>query len=62
MDKKQNETIQEAPAEEEKERVVRHTISAEETFTLAKDVYDLRSFFKSVYSNRAVIARRLNIF
>ena len=48
MDKKQNETIQEAPAEEEKERVVRHTISAEETFTLAKDVYDLRSFFKSV--------------
>lgn len=40
---------------------VRHTINAEETFTLAKDVYDLRSFIKNVYSNRAVIARRLNI-
>lgn len=51
------------PAEEERERrTVRHTISAEETFTLAKDVYDLRSFFKSVYANRAVIARRLNLF
>lgn len=49
-------------ADEQEERVVRHTISAEETFTLAKDVYDLRSFFKTVYSNRAVIARRLNIF
>lgn len=46
----------------EQHRQIRHTISAEETFTLAKDVYDLRSFFKSVYLNRAVIARRLNLF
>lgn len=65
MEKRQKDTeeVQPAPEEEEgKERTVRHTISAEETFTLAKDVYDMRSFFKSVYSNRAVIARRLNIF
>ena len=47
---------------QEQGRTVRHTISAEETFTLAKDVYDLRSFIKTVYSNRAVIARRLNLF
>lgn len=40
---------------------VRHTITAEETFTLAKDVFDLRCFIKNVYANRAVIARRLNI-
>lgn len=40
---------------------VRHTINAEETFTLAKDVYDIRSVIKNVYNNRAVIARRLNI-
>ena len=46
----------------ENEKVnIRHTISAEETFTLAKDVFDLRTFIKNVYSNRAVIARRLNI-
>ena len=62
MDKKQTEIKAEEPAEEESERVVRHTISAEEPFTLAKDVFDLRCFFKNVYSNRAVIARRLNIF
>ena len=44
------------------ERVtVRHTINAEETFTLAKDVYDIRNLIKNVYSNRAVIARRLNV-
>lgn len=50
------------PAEENKERVnIRHTISAEETFTLAKDVFDIRCFIKNVYANRAVIARRLNI-
>lgn len=47
---------------QEQGRTVRHTISAEETFTLAKDVYDLRSFIKTVYFNRAVIARRLNLF
>ena len=54
MDKKQS--------EEKDEKVnIRHTITAEETFTLAKDVFDLRCFIKNVYSNRAVIARRLNI-
>jgi len=40
---------------------IRHTITAEETFTLAKDVFDIRCFIKNVYANRAVIARRLNI-
>lgn len=40
---------------------VRHTISAEETFTLAKDVFDIRCFLKNIYSNRAVISRRMNI-
>lgn len=40
---------------------VRHTISAEETFTLAKDVFDLRCLIKSVYANRAQILRRLSI-
>ncbi len=50
--------------EEEKneEKVnIRHTINAEETFTLAKDVYDMRNVIKNVYNNRAVIARRLNL-
>ena len=49
--------------EEEKEEKVniRHTINAEETFTLAKDVYDIRSVVKNIYNNRAVIARRLNL-
>ena len=61
MDKNQKIAAEERP-EEERERVVRHTISAEETFTLAKDVFDLRCFFKNIYSNRAVIARRLNLF
>lgn len=46
----------------EEEKVIRHTINAEETFTLAKDVFDLRCFVKNVYNNRAVIARRLNLF
>ncbi|MDE6868964.1 MAG: hypothetical protein K2J83_07490, partial [Clostridia bacterium] len=46
----------------EEEKVIRHTINAEETFTLAKDVFDLRCFLKNVYNNRAVIARRLNLF
>ena len=46
----------------EEEKVnIRHTINAEETFTLAKDVYDIRNFLKNVYSNRAVITRRLDI-
>ncbi|MDE6597542.1 MAG: hypothetical protein K2K60_02775 [Clostridia bacterium] len=40
---------------------IRHTINAEETFTLAKDVFDLRCLIKNIYSNRAIIARRLNI-
>ncbi len=50
--------------EEEKneEKVnIRHTINAEETFTLAKDVYDIRNVIKNVYNNRAVIGRRLNL-
>lgn len=46
---------------DEEKVTVRHTINAEETFTLAKDVYDIRSLIKNIYSNRAVIARRLNI-
>lgn len=48
-------------AQEQEKVTVRHTISAEETFTLAKDVYDLRCLLKNVYNNRAVILRRLNI-
>lgn len=40
---------------------IRHTINAEETFTLAKDVYDIRSVIKNIYNNRAVIGRRLNL-
>ena len=55
MDKKQNEQ------QTEEQVNVRHTITAEETFTLAKDIFDIRCFIKNVYSNRAVIARRLNI-
>ena len=47
--------------EEKQVREVRHTISAEETFTLAKDVFDLRCLIKNIYANRAQIARRLNI-
>ncbi len=45
----------------EEKVTIRHTINAEETFTLAKDVYDIRSVIKNVYNNRAVIARRLNL-
>lgn len=41
-------------------RKVIHKISADEAFTLAKDVFDLRCLIKSVYSNRAQIKRRLN--
>lgn len=44
------------------DKKIRHTISAEETFTLAKDVFDLRTLIKNIYSNRAVIGRRINIF
>lgn len=44
------------PAEENKERVnIRHTISAEETFTLAKDVFDIRCFIKNVYANARLL-------
>lgn len=49
-----------AEAEEQEVREVRHTISSEETFTLAKDIYDLRCLIKKIYANRAHIARRLN--
>lgn len=42
-------------------REIRHTISSEETFTLAKDIYDLRCVIKKIYANRAQIGRRLNI-
>ncbi|MCD8286006.1 MAG: hypothetical protein LUD50_02115 [Clostridia bacterium] len=52
------------PAEEPEEgetKEIRHTINAEETFTLAKDVYDIRNVIKRVWNNRAVIARRLNL-
>ncbi|MDE6558009.1 MAG: hypothetical protein K2K39_02770 [Clostridia bacterium] len=47
------------PVKEVKE--VRRTISAEETFTLAKDVFDLRNYIMAMYSNRAQIMRRINI-
>ncbi|MDE7439474.1 MAG: hypothetical protein K2N23_03095 [Clostridia bacterium] len=48
--------------EKNEEKVnIRHTINAEETFTLAKDVYDIRSVLKNIYNNRAVIGRRLNL-
>ena len=49
-----------AEVEEQEVREVRHTISSEETFTLAKDIYDLRCLIKKIYANRAHIARRLN--
>ena len=49
-------------AEQEEEKVqIRHTINAEEAFTLAKDVYDIRSLIKNIYNNRALISRRLNM-
>lgn len=47
--------------ENEEKNKIRHTINAEETFTLAKDVFDIRCFIKNVYANRAVIARRVNV-
>ncbi len=50
-----------AEAAEEEKIEIRHKITAEETFTLAKDVFDLRCFIKNVYANRAVISRRLNL-
>lgn len=46
---------------DEEDKKIRHKISAEETFTLAKDVFDIRTFIKNAYANRAVIARRINI-
>ena len=57
---KNPEEIEEEEVVEEKVNI-RHTINAEETFTLAKDVFDIRCFIKNVYANRAVISRRLNI-
>ncbi len=57
---KNPEEIEEEEVVEEKVNI-RHTITAEETFTLAKDVFDIRCFIKNVYANRAVISRRLNI-
>lgn len=48
------------PDEDGRVREIRHTISSEETFTLAKDIYDVRCVIKKIYSNRARIARRLN--
>lgn len=55
--------MEEKQLEKEVEEVkeIRHTISAEETFTLAKDVFDLRCVIKSIYNNRAQISRRLNL-
>lgn len=62
MDMEENKNLQQNEETEPKEiREIRHTISAEETFTLAKDVFDLRCFIKSVYNNRAQISRRLNL-
>lgn len=52
-DEGQTETVQDP-------RKVIHKISADEAFTLAKDVYDIRCLVKSVYANRAQIKRRLN--
>lgn len=46
---------------EEEKVTIRHTINAEEAFTLGKDIYDIRSVIKNVYNNRALIGRRLNL-
>ena len=46
---------------EEEKVQIRHTINAEEAFTLAKDVYDIRSLIKNIYNNRALIGKRLNL-
>lgn len=57
-----NRRSEEQSGRDQEEKVkVRHTITAEETFTLAKDVFDVRCFLKNIYANRAVIARRLNL-
>lgn len=62
MENKKEKTEKIEENEEKEEKVnIRHTITAEETFTLAKDVFDIRCFIKNVYSNRAVISRRLNL-
>lgn len=42
------------------EKEVRQMINAEETFTLAKDIFDMRTVIKKVYNNRALISKRLN--
>lgn len=43
------------------ETEARQTITAKESFELAKDVYDIRTLIKKVYANRAIISRRLNV-
>lgn len=59
--RKENQKEKTENIQEEETVKIRHKINAEETFTLAKDVFDIRCFLKSVYANRAVIARRLNV-
>jgi hypothetical protein len=54
MQEEENQTTNEV-------KEIRHTLSAEEAFTLGKDIFDIRCFIKSVYNNRAQIARRLNM-
>lgn len=57
--KKENQETGITP-EEEKIKIT-HPIRAEEAFTLARDVYDVRSALVGVYNNRAAIKRRLNV-
>lgn len=52
--------VQEEQPQENKKLI--HKISADEAFTLAKDVYDLRCLLKTIYNNRAQIKRRLSFF
>lgn len=46
---------------EEEKVVIRHSINSDEVFTLAKDVYDVRTLLFNIYNNRALIGRRLNL-
>lgn len=65
MAKKENIRVYQEDEEEQPEQQtaeIRQTINTKEATTLAKDVYDIRNFIFFVYNNRAVIARRLNIF
>lgn len=53
---------QETGATPEEERIkITHPIKAEEAFTLARDVYDVRSVIVGIYNNRAAIKRRLGV-